>query len=129
MSLGVILVGTATPFNATGSLFSFGSDIGGSAWAQLKERRLPKLYWVVMSVKQPAAPAASADLDGAQLRVGVVHARWNKVVIDALLAGALAKLRENGVKESNIVVQSVPGSFELPLAASKCVSQTTARCC
>jgi 6,7-dimethyl-8-ribityllumazine synthase len=61
------------------------------------------------------------NFDGSGLRVGIVHARWNKVVIDALLEGALVKLKERGVKESNIVIQSVPGSFELPLAASKYV--------
>lgn len=57
--------------------------------------------------------------DGSLLRVAIVHARWNKTVIDALVAGAVAKLKERGVKESNIVIESVPGSFELPLACSK----------
>ncbi|KAF8759643.1 PFU (PLAA family ubiquitin binding) [Rhizoctonia solani] len=43
-------------------------------------------------------------------------------VIDALVAGAVEKLKERGVKESNIVIESVPGSFELPLACSKVIS-------
>lgn len=60
--------------------------------------------------------------DGSALRVAIVHARWNKTVIDALVAGAVSKLKERGVKQSNIVVQSVPGSFELPLACSKYVA-------
>ncbi|THV07783.1 6,7-dimetjyl-8-ribityllumazine synthase [Dendrothele bispora CBS 962.96] len=60
--------------------------------------------------------------DGSSLRIAIVHARWNKVVIDALLAGAIAKLKESGVKESNIVVESVPGSFELPLACSRVIA-------
>jgi 6,7-dimethyl-8-ribityllumazine synthase len=59
--------------------------------------------------------------DGSALRVAIVHARWNDSVIQALVAGAIVKLRECGVKESNIVVESVPGSFELPLAATKYV--------
>ena len=59
--------------------------------------------------------------DGSSLRIAIVHARWNKVVIDALVAGAISKLKESGVKDTNIVVQSVPGSYELPLACSKCV--------
>lgn len=59
--------------------------------------------------------------DGSCMRVAIVHARWNKTVIDALVAGAIAKLKEKGVKEKNIVVESVPGSFELPLACAKCV--------
>jgi 6,7-dimethyl-8-ribityllumazine synthase len=64
---------------------------------------------------------SEVQYDGSPLRVAIVHARWNKPVIEALVAGAIAKLKERGVKDSNIVVQSVPGSFELPLACSKCV--------
>ncbi|KAF6763976.1 dimethylribityllumazine synthase [Ephemerocybe angulata] len=60
--------------------------------------------------------------DGSPLRIAIVHARWNKLVIDALLEGTLKKLKEFGVKDSNIVVQSVPGSFELPLAASRMIA-------
>ena len=67
-------------------------------------------------------PSPDAKVDGSSLRIAIVHARWNKVIIDALVAGALKKLKEAGVKESNIVVESVPGSFELPIACSRCVS-------
>jgi len=59
--------------------------------------------------------------DGSSMRVAIVHARWNTTVVDALVAGAIAKLKARGVKEKNIVVESVPGSFELPLACAKCV--------
>lgn len=57
--------------------------------------------------------------DGSSLRIAIVHARWNKSIIDSLVNGAIAKLKERGVKESNIVIESVPGSFELPLACSR----------
>jgi 6,7-dimethyl-8-ribityllumazine synthase len=57
--------------------------------------------------------------DGSPLRIAIVHARWNKTVIDSLVNGAISKLKERGVKDSNIVVESVPGSFELPLACSR----------
>ncbi|KAI0707769.1 dimethylribityllumazine synthase [Earliella scabrosa] len=72
------------------------------------------------SIKGPAPPPTK--LDGSPLRVAIVHSRWNKSVIDALVAGTIAKLKATGVKDSNIVVQSVPGSFELPLACSKVIS-------
>lgn len=62
---------------------------------------------------------SDVQYDGSNLRVAIVHARWNKAIIDSLVAGAVGKLKERGVKESNIVIQSVPGSFELPLACSK----------
>ncbi|EKM82496.1 hypothetical protein AGABI1DRAFT_111109 [Agaricus bisporus var. burnettii JB137-S8] len=60
--------------------------------------------------------------DGSALRVAIVHARWNRVIIDALVSGAVAKLKERGVKENNIIIQSVPGSFELPFACQKVIA-------
>jgi len=73
-------------------------------------------HFAKMGIKGTPAPTKH---DGSQLRIGIVHARWNLPIIQALLDGALTKLRELGVKEENIVVQAVPGSFELPFACSK----------
>ncbi|KAG2146895.1 6,7-dimethyl-8-ribityllumazine synthase [Suillus bovinus] len=70
------------------------------------------------SIKGPS----SAQFNGSSLRIAIVHARWNKTVIDSLLAGTIDKLKACGVKDSNIVVQSVPGSFELPFACSKVIA-------
>lgn len=67
---------------------------------------------------------SSQKYDGSTLRIAIVHTRWNETVIEPLVAGTVAKLREQGVKESNIIVQSVPGSFELPYACSRCLSHT-----
>ncbi len=50
-------------------------------------------------------------MDGSGLRIGIVHARWNMSIIGPLLEGTKKKMLEAGVKESNIVVQSVPGSW------------------
>ena len=68
-------------------------------------------------------PLFPEKFDGSNLRIAIVHARWNKSVIDALIKGAVLKIKESGVKENNIVVQSVPGSFELPLACQRCASR------
>src|SRR6266850_5656290 len=67
-------------------------------------------------------PIFTEKFDGSSLRIAIVHARWNKSVIDALIAGAVRKIKEYGVKDHNIVIQSVPGSFELPLACQRCAS-------
>jgi 6,7-dimethyl-8-ribityllumazine synthase len=56
---------------------------------------------------------------GSDLRIGIVHARWNPKIIDALLAGTKKTLKEAGVKDENVVVQSVAGSWELPLAVQR----------
>jgi len=64
-------------------------------------------------------PLFPDKFDGSALRIAIVHSRWNKSVIDALIAGAVSKLKESGVKDHNIFIQSVPGSFELPLACQR----------
>ncbi|WOO83515.1 6,7-dimethyl-8-ribityllumazine synthase [Vanrija pseudolonga] len=67
-------------------------------------------------------PAPPTKYDGSALRIGIVHARWNDVVIKSLVAGTVNKLKEQGVKEENIVIKSVPGSYELPFATQKLIA-------
>lgn len=56
---------------------------------------------------------------GSNLRIGILHARWNKKIIDSLVDGAIKRLKELKVKEENIIVETVPGSFELPFGTKK----------
>jgi len=60
-----------------------------------------------------------AEPQGEGLRVGIAVARFNQAVTDQLLAGALEALREHGVADDAVDVASVPGAFELPLAAQR----------
>jgi len=48
---------------------------------------------------------------------GIVVSEWNAPITNALLAGCKKSLLLNGVKESDIHVTFVPGSYELPLGA------------
>ncbi len=50
-------------------------------------------------------------------RIGIVVSEWNDRITDSLLKGAQECLLEHGIKEENILVKHVPGSFELPLGA------------
>ena len=59
------------------------------------------------------------DLRGEGLRVGVVVARFNDFITSRLLDGAKAALSGHGVRDEDITVASVPGSFEIPLTAKK----------
>jgi len=58
----------------------------------------------------------AGTLQASGLRFGVVAARFNGLVTDRLLDGALRGLSEHGASESDIEVVRVPGSFEVPLA-------------
>ena len=59
------------------------------------------------------------DLQGQGLRVGVVVARFNDFITSRLLDGAKAALSSHGVRDEDITIASVPGSFEIPLTAKK----------
>lgn len=52
-----------------------------------------------------------------QIKIGLVVSEWNKNITDNLLEGAISALKENKIKEQNIIVHRVPGTFELPLGA------------
>ncbi|MYE46581.1 MAG: 6,7-dimethyl-8-ribityllumazine synthase [Chloroflexi bacterium] len=58
-------------------------------------------------------------LDGSDLRLAVVVSRFNEIVTEPLLRGALATAREFGVGEDSLDVVRVPGAFELPQAARR----------
>ncbi len=52
-------------------------------------------------------------------RVAIVSARFNNLVVDGLLRGAVEALHEAGLSNGDISHVSVPGAFEIPLAARK----------
>ena len=55
--------------------------------------------------------------DASNMTFGIVCAEWNKDITEALLKGAVDTLQRHGVKDDNITLVRVPGTFELPYAA------------
>ena len=55
-------------------------------------------------------------LDGSRLRVGIVQARFNEGVTNALHAACLAELTAMGVRPENITHVTVPGALEVASA-------------
>ena len=55
-------------------------------------------------------------LDGQNLRIGVVQARFNEGVTNALHLACVTELAMLGVRADNIVHVTVPGALEVPLA-------------
>lgn len=53
------------------------------------------------------------------MRFGIVVSEWNNSITGALLEGAQSTLLKNGVSEEDIIVMTVPGSFELIFGASQ----------
>lgn len=56
-------------------------------------------------------------------KIGMVVSEWNIEITQDLVKGASETLLSCGVKESNIFVDYVPGSFELVFAAKKAQSK------
>jgi 6,7-dimethyl-8-ribityllumazine synthase len=52
-------------------------------------------------------------------RFALVAARFNELIVDALVSGALDGLRRHGVADSAVDVVRVPGSFEIPVVAQR----------
>ncbi|MGN0159019.1 MAG: 6,7-dimethyl-8-ribityllumazine synthase [Brotaphodocola sp.] len=53
------------------------------------------------------------------IKIGIVAARFNEFITSKLLSGAMDGLIRHDVSENDIDVAWVPGSFEIPLIASK----------
>ena len=60
--------------------------------------------------------------DGSSFRIHLVVSQWNNTVTTALCNGAIKTLKQHGVKDSNIKIWKVPGSFELIYGAKKAQS-------
>ncbi|MGJ7563386.1 6,7-dimethyl-8-ribityllumazine synthase [Variovorax sp. GB1R11] len=65
---------------------------------------------------QGANKGESKPLDGKGLRIGIVQARFNADITDALAAACLAELESLGVSASDIHHLHVPGALEVPIA-------------
>jgi len=50
---------------------------------------------------------------------GIVVSEWNSNITSALLEGAVNTLAKHGAKKENILVKTVPGSFELVYGANQ----------
>ncbi|MGA0612993.1 6,7-dimethyl-8-ribityllumazine synthase [Caldimonas sp. KR1-144] len=56
------------------------------------------------------------SLDGEGLHIGIVQARFNAKLTDALAAACKAELARLGVADKHIELVTVPGALEVPLA-------------
>ncbi len=57
-----------------------------------------------------------ARLNGQGLSIGIVQARFNADITDALAAACKAELAALGVRDAQVTHESVPGALEVPVA-------------
>ena len=59
------------------------------------------------------------NLDGKGLRIGIVMSRFNIDVCEGLLSACACTLQKHGVTDGDVVLATVPGALEIPLALKK----------
>ena len=84
---------------------------------------VPLCVWAWSDVAKGKAIALEGDLSAAGMKFGIVTARWNAVITDRLLEGALDALLRSGARREDITVVRVPGAWEVPAAARTMAEQ------
>ncbi|MGO9338775.1 MAG: 6,7-dimethyl-8-ribityllumazine synthase [Terracidiphilus sp.] len=74
-------------------------------------------FWAWSDPLKGKAGAVEGDLSATGMRFAVVVARWNAVITERLLEGALDALLRSGAKRADVEVIRVPGAWEIPAAA------------
>ncbi|MBW2732623.1 MAG: 6,7-dimethyl-8-ribityllumazine synthase [Deltaproteobacteria bacterium] len=59
------------------------------------------------------------NLSGKGLRLGIVVSRFNAIITDRLLEGALDAIRRTGGDDEGVKVYRAPGAFEIPMLAKR----------
>ena len=65
---------------------------------------------------QNAEKGQGQNLNGAELKIGIVQARFNESITNTLFASCRDELLALGVKSENIDHVTVPGALEVPVA-------------
>jgi 6,7-dimethyl-8-ribityllumazine synthase len=74
-------------------------------------------FWAWSDPQRGKPVAVEGDLCAAGMRFAIVVARWNAVITERLLEGALDALLRSGASRADIQVVRVPGAWEIPAAA------------
>jgi 6,7-dimethyl-8-ribityllumazine synthase len=80
-------------------------------------------FWAWTDALKGKPVAMEGDLSAAGMRFSIVVARWNAVITDRLLEGALDGLLRSGAKRAEIEIVRVPGAWEIPCAARTIAEQ------
>ena len=82
-------------------------------------------FWAWTDPARGKPIALEGDLSAAGMRFAIVVARWNAVITDRLLDGALDALLRSGASRADIQIVRVPGAWEIPAAAREIANAGT----
>jgi 6,7-dimethyl-8-ribityllumazine synthase len=80
-------------------------------------------FWAWTDPLRGKPIAIEGDLSAEGMKFAIVVARWNAVITDRLLDGALDALLRSGAARNDIAVVRVPGAWEIPPAARTIAEQ------
>ncbi len=78
---------------------------------------MPVCFWQWSDPLRGKPAALEGDLVATGMRFAIVVARWNAVITDRLLQGAMDCLLRSGARREDVEVVRVPGAWEIPDAA------------
>ncbi len=97
------------------------AQIEETAWQsrilKIRAADLELAFWESTDPRHNILPGIAGNLDARGMRFGIVVSRWNQVITERLLHGALDALHRLGAKDGDITIVRVPGAFEIPSGA------------
>lgn len=84
-------------------------------------------FWAWRDPLKGKAAAVEGELFAGGMKFAIVVARWNAVITDRLLEGALDALTRSGAKPGDIEIVRVPGAWEIPAAARTLANRAVKR--
>lgn len=103
------------------------SDLTPTTWKshtfKLEQGSFRVSFWSFDAPQKYAYQTIEGDLHVEGAKFGIVVSRFNQVITDRLLQGALDALHRTGTRDADIEIVRVPGAFEVPIAA-RTVAQT-----
>jgi 6,7-dimethyl-8-ribityllumazine synthase len=80
-------------------------------------------FWAWADPLRGKPVAMEGDLSAEGMKFAIVAARWNAVITDRLLEGALDAMLRSGARREDIQIVRVPGAWEVPAAARMIAEQ------
>ncbi|MFP5236072.1 MAG: 6,7-dimethyl-8-ribityllumazine synthase [Acidobacteriota bacterium] len=121
-SLDAVHQAAADWFKAEGLDAAQVSEIGDTGWKARYFTAEPEpghavSFWAWSDPLRGKPVAVEGDLSAKGMKFAVVVARWNAVITERLLQGALDALMRSGADRNDIEIVRVPGAWEIPGAA------------
>ena len=67
----------------------------------------------------PHIKTIEGQLDSKGLKIAFVAGRFNDIIVDRLIGGAVDYLARHGCEKENMTLIKVPGAFEIPVVTKK----------